>query len=384
MARYYSNFEELNEKSMIEEPDDELWTLSLPELVEAGIYEEKDEPEAPENYDPEHAQRILDRFLTKFEKGPGNQVENTESPSVDPVDEQSEDQPEEHSYDSECVYNGQIMVRDHQPLMLANLESFSSWSAGVHFQMTLDDGFSRALIRDGDFRLIDTDIHPVEGDYRFEGRYHRVVCRGKYGLIDRRARLAVDPVFESLTRMIEGRAFGLLEGEAFVISENLEWSTVPGGPYANFNSFDGKSVVVARETPEGLRWGLISMEGEVLMPDEHQFLRRVSDRHFISKRGEYFGVINLEGREVQPFIYIACHPPAEQFVPLLANTGYYSLLNGETGKIVESIEIDGELLPLKITAVHAEFRVVTALQVEKEKKYLNTAAPHPESRILAG
>jgi len=192
----------------------------------------------------------------------------------------------------------------------------------------------------------------------------------------------LDPVFNSLSRFIKGTAFALTDEAAVVIdgSFNCRYLDIEA---VNFSSFDGETVAIAVEGSQGIKWGLITTSGEEVLPIRYELLRRLSSEYILAKRDGSFGVINNSGAEVLPFVYTGYTSPTGKYLPLISNTGLFTLFNIRKGKTVDSFRTGSNRHHLLISGIKRLRWGYHILRLDKETEYINPAVPPRNTRIMA-
>lgn len=277
---------------------------------------------------------------------------------------------------------GMLLDGDGKPSAVVNEDTLEKWGDGVYFAFSREKSFSSATIRNSNFEVILPGLHPVERDKWSNDKYFRVSLAGKYGFIDRKGRLVLDPVFKSLSRFIKGTAIGLTEDAAVVIDEsfNCRYLDIEA---VDFTSFDGETVAIAIDGSEGVKWGLITTSGEEVLPFRYRLLRRISREYILAKQDGMFGVINNSGTEVLPFVYTGYISPTGRYLPLISNTGLFTLFNIRKGKIIDSFRTGSHRHHLRISGIKRLNHGYHVLRLEKETEYINPAAPPRDTRIMA-
>lgn len=286
--------------------------------------------------------------------------------------------------ESTTTYRGAGMLLDSEghPSAVVKENVLEKWGEGVYFAYNWNYTLSSATILNSNFEVIFPGLHPVENDRYTNGKYFRVTLAGKYGLIDRKGRLVLDPVFNSLSRFIKGTAFALTDDAAVVIdgSFNCRYLDIEA---VNFSSFDGETVAIAVYGSKGIEWGLITTSGEEVLPFRYELLRRVSSEYILAKRDGSFGVINNSGAEVLPFVYTGYTSPTGKYLPLISNTGLFTLFNIRKGKTVDSFRTGSNRHHLCISGIKRLRWGYHILRLDKEIEYINPAVPPRNTRIMA-
>lgn len=337
-----------------------------PDTPEASLFGEEDEDGLGDDFDEEEDARF-EQFLR--EKAEEAEAEMNENPRQE---------------ESTVTFRGAGMLLDIEgdPSAITCEPKLEKWGEGVFFSFESGESFSNATIRNNNFEVILPGLHPVENDRYTTGKYFRVTLAGKYGLIDREGRLVIDPVFNTISRFIKGAAFALTDDAAVVISMHLDCRYLQIEA-VNFSSFDGETIALAVDGSRGVKWGLIDTSGAVILPYEYDLLRRVSAGHLIARRGNLFGIIDNCGKEVLPFRYAGYSAPVGNYLPLINNTGYYTLFNIRTGKLAESFKLGRHRHHLNISGIKPLPWGYCLLRLENGITYINPAVPPRETRIMA-
>lgn len=353
------------------DPGNDLCSCGPDELPDPGspgasLFGEEDEDGLDDDFDDEHDARFEQFLLGKAEEAEAGMNENT------------------GQEESTVTFReaGMLLDIDGDPSAITCEPKLEKWGDGVFFSFESEKTFGSATIRNNNFEVILPGLHPVENDRYTDGKYFRVTLAGKYGLIDREGRLVIDPVFNTISRFVKGMAFGLTDDAAVVITGHLDYRYLEIEA-VNFSSFDGETVALAVEDTRGVKWGLIDTSGAVILPYDYDLLRRVSADHLIAKRGNLFGIIDNGGNEVLPFRYAGYSAPVGNYLPLISNTGYYTLFNSVTGKLVESFRLGRNRHHLNISGIKPLPWGYCLLRLENGITYINPSVPPRETVIMA-
>ena len=272
--------------------------------------------------------------------------------------------------------NGETLVMENgrKPVFVPNKPVMVYWGEGAYLLSENGPNFEASTILNARLEPLDPEIHPCKNDeHKVEG-YRRVVCRGRFGFIDKNGDLAVEPVFISLSQFMKKKALGITATSTIIMNTELEYKELPL-KLVNFHSWDGTMASGCISTPEGGKWGVFDENGNILIPFEYDFIRHAGEMSFIVKINGKFGVINAKREMILEPVYTT-YKMTE--IPLLAFKhpgGWYQLFNVRTQRLITSYEDEGGRQPLRPTRVSDLGDGLLYLETVTTTGYLDLSSP---------
>lgn len=193
---------------------------------------------------------------------------------------------------------------------------------------------------------------PIEQDYfeDYESPKH------KWGCIDKKGRVVIEPIYDDLKDMqngiaaanYEGRwgyidsigtkligfqykqAYNFTDDQTFVQDFSNNWllidrqgHTLDSLPYTTFESYqDGYAVVGSR----GLK-GIIDRKGKMIVPAIYESIKIGADGNFIGKKNGLYGLSHISGKSILPPEYQKIYAPPYGALYRLKKDSNYSYYN---------------------------------------------------------
>ncbi len=290
-------------------------------------------------------------------------------------EEKEEEEGEEEEPHLDYTLGGFVVDKNGNPVFASNKSSIYYWGEGAYTttDSTVNEGEAKTILN-ARLEPLDPEIHPCANDeYKVEG-YRRVVCRGRFGFIDKNGDLAVEPAFISLSQFMKKKALGITATSTIIMNTELEYKELPL-KLVNFHSWDGTMAAGCIPTPEGRKWGVFDENGNILIPFEYDFIRHAGEMSFIVKINGKFGVINAK-REMLVEPHYTTYEMTE--TPLLALKhpgGWYHLFNVRTQRLITSYEGEGCQKPLRPTRITVLKNGLLFLETTTITGYLDLSSP---------
>lgn len=273
-------------------------------------------------------------------------------------------------------FNGETLVLENgsKPVFVPNKPVMVYWGEGAYLLSENGPNFEASTILNARFEPLDPEIHPCVNDRcKVEG-YRRVVCRGRFGFIDKNGDLAVEPAFISLSQFMKKKALGITATSTIIMNTELEYKELPL-KLLNFHSWDGTMASGCISTPEGGKWGVFDENGNILIPFEYEFIRHIGEMSFIVKINGKFGVINAKREMLVEPVYTAYKMTETSLITLRHTGGWYHLFNVRTQRLITSYECQGGQKPLRPTRVSDLGDGLLYLETVTTTGYLDLSSP---------
>lgn len=166
---------------------------------------------------------------------------------------------------------------------------------------------------------------------------------GKYGIINSNGELVVPMEYGACTVCDDG-VISLPQGTRnfFFVSETEEVVSIPGVDYVGWRYSHGlipvfNGTLTAEGKPDQGLWGCATLDGEIVVPLEWEYIGSVYTDNMIScKRNGLYGVIDRQGKEIIPCEYTSVQG-INGYITAETETTIY--LFDDTGKLLHSKSI---------------------------------------------
>lgn len=355
-----------------------------PVLPERGAtYEEK----MPDGYESDEEDENYDDF--DFDPGDEDEEVNFDEWEKEEEEEQeAADEPERgvrrlsgRNRSIDHWGKGMIVDADGTPLYISKKSNIYHWGEGSYIEFEEEAFGEEATLLNSRFEPLDPSIHPVEIDTYAGGGHLRVVSNGYYGMVDRNGDLVIEPVFRALSNFHGGTALGITPEGTMLISDRYEYRHLPV-KLERFHSFNGRTFAGESITADGLKWGLMNIKGEVLIPFEYELILPVGHGACLVRRNGLFGLVDGRNTEILPLIWKGYITPSYGLLPLRDATGVYRLYDIEKRVMLETFNAAGTSIPLDPTGISEPGEGFVVLHMNEGTEYLNIQAPAPGRQIV--
>ena len=203
---------------------------------------------------------------------------------------------------------------------------------------SFNDNTSTVAYKDGFFGIISTDGTPIS-DFKytymedFKGGL-ALAFDGGYGYINHNGEEVIETIHSDVRQGTTLSIFLQYNGKWALYAPNGENMT--GFIYTNVGSFANGLSPVSQIGEDGEKYGYINDNGDMIIPCIYDSALEFKYGKAVVKKGNYSGIINIEGEPIIPFVYTGFNSSYDYNVIAAANEeGKWGLISFKNEKLCD-------------------------------------------------